>query len=61
MKRKTSRKPIAGFADFFADAAPVDPAHTFLVFGNGKRGRRAFAELLKAFDRISNNANHKEP
>jgi hypothetical protein len=55
VKRKTSRKTIAGFAEFFADAAPVDPAHTFLVFGNGKRGRRAFAELLKAFDRISTN------
>lgn len=61
MKRKSRRKPTAGFAEFFADAAPVDPAHTFLVFGNGKRGRRAFAELLKAFDRISNSTTHKEP
>ena len=60
MKRRPRRKPLAGFAEFFADAAPVDPAHTFLVFGNGKRGRRAFAELLKAFDRISTNT-RKEP
>lgn len=61
MKRKTSRKPHDGFAEFFADASPVDPAHTFLVFGNGKRGRRAFAGLLKAFDRISKNTTRKEP
>ena len=60
MKRKPRRKPLAGFAEFFADAAPVDPSHTFLVFGNGKRGRRAFAELLKSFDRISTNT-RKEP
>ena len=60
MKRRPRRKPLAGFAEFFADAAPVDPAHAFLVFGTGKRGRRAFAELLKAFDRISTNTNHKE-
>jgi len=61
VKRKTSRKPLAGFAEFFADSAPADPEHTFLVFGNGKRGRRAYAELLKAFDRISNNNANKEP
>ena len=55
MKRKPRRKPLDEFAEFFADAAPIDPAHTFLVFGNGKRGRRAFSELLKASDRISTN------